>query len=197
METKKEGIWKLKDVIFVTMLCVVLGVVYLAAVYLISPLTAVFAPTGLSLLGTELIFGVWFMAPTLAAYIIQKPSVAIVAEVLASLVEVLLGNMYGPMVIVAGIIQGAGGEIVFAAGGYKKFDRRMVCLASVGCCITSFLWSFVRSGYGKLAVPLLAVMFLIRLVSSLIFSGVLSKAIGDGLARTGLLKGYALGRAHA
>lgn len=41
METKKEGIWKLKDVIFVTMLCVVLGVVYLAAVYLISPLTAV------------------------------------------------------------------------------------------------------------------------------------------------------------
>ena len=101
------------------------------------------------------------------------------------------------MVIVAGIIQGAGGEIVFAAGGYKKFDRRMVCLASVGCCITSFLWSFVRSGYGKLAVPLLAVMFLIRLVSSLIFSGVLSKAIGDGLARTGLLKGYALGRAHA
>lgn len=71
MENKKEGIWKLKDVIFVTMLCVVLGVVYLAAVYLISPLTAVFAPTGLSLLGTELIFGVWFMAPTLAAYILS------------------------------------------------------------------------------------------------------------------------------
>jgi len=39
-------------------------------------------------------------------------------------------------------------------------------------------------------------MFLIRLVSTLIFSGLITKAIGDGLAKTGLLKGYALGRAH-
>ena len=197
MKNKSAYSWRLQDIIFVAMLCVVFGVIYLGAVWLIVPLSAIFTPLGLSLAGTEMIFGIWFMAATLAPYIIQKPGVAIVAEVLAALIEVLLGNMYGPMVIVAGIIQGAGGEIVFAAGGYKKFDRRMVCLASVGCCITSFLWSFVRSGYGKLAVPLLAVMFLIRLVSSLIFSGVLSKAIGDGLARTGLLKGYALGRAHA
>ena len=47
-----------------------------------------------------------------------------------------------------------------------------------------------------LAVPLLIIMFLIRLVSTLIFSGLITKAIGDGLAKTGLLKGYALGRAH-
>ena len=93
--------WKLQDIIFVAMLCVVFGVVYLAAVYLISPLTAIFAPLGVSLLGTEMIFGIWFMAATLAAYILQKPGAAIIAEVLASLIEVLLGNMYGPMVIVA------------------------------------------------------------------------------------------------
>ena len=184
MNEKKEYGWKLQEIILVAMLCIVFGVVYLAGVYLASFLSTLLTPVGLAPLANELVFGVWFMASTLAAYILQKPGAAIVAEVLAALIEVLLGNMYGPMVIVAGIIQGAGGEIVFAAGGYKKFDRRMVCLASVGCCITSFLWSFVRSGYGKLA-------------SSLIFSGVLSKAIGDGLARTGLLKGYALGRAHA
>ena len=195
--TEKTNVWKLNDIILTAMICIVFGVIYLGGVYAIAIVDGLFAFTGLAKLGTEIIFGVWLMAATFAGYVIQKPGVAIVAEVLAALIEVLLGNMYGPMVIVAGIIQGAGGEIVFAAGGYKKFDRRMVCLASVGCCITSFLWSFVRSGYGKLAVPLLAVMFLIRLVSSLIFSGVLSKAIGDGLARTGLLKGYALGRAHA
>ena len=189
MNEKKEYGWKLQEIILVAMLCIVFGVVYLAGVYLASFLSTLLTPVGLAPLANALVFGVWFMASPLAAYILQHPG--------AALIEVLLGNMYGPMVIVAGIIQGAGGEIVFAAGGYKKFDRRMVCLASVGCCITSFLWSFVRSGYGKLAVPLLAVMFLIRLVSSLIFSGVLSKAIGDGLARTGLLKGYALGRAHA
>ena len=71
--------WKLQDIIFVAMLCVVFGVVYLAGVYLISPLTAIFAPLGVSLLGTEMIFGIWFMAATLAAYILQKPGAAIIA----------------------------------------------------------------------------------------------------------------------
>ena len=122
-------------------------------------------------LANEIVFGVWFMAAILAAYILQKPGVCIVAEVLAALIEVLLGNMYGPMVIVAGIVQGAGGEIVFALGRYRKFNTKMLYLAAAGCCVTSFLWSFVRSGYGQLAVPLLIIMFLIRLVSTLIFSG--------------------------
>ena len=31
----------------------------------------------------------------------------------------------------------------------------------------------------------------------MLFAGLLSKAIGDGLAKTGLLKGYALGRSRA
>ena len=189
--------WKLHEVIFVAMLCIVFGVVYLAGVYLASFLSTVLTPFGLAPLATEIVFGVWFMASTLAAYILQKPGVAIVSEVLAALIEVLMGNMYGPMVIVAGIIQGAGGEIVFAGWKYKRFDALTMNLAAAGCCITSFLWSFVRSGYGLLSVKLLIVMFLIRLVSSVLFAGVLCKLMGDGLAKTGLLKSYALGRANA
>ncbi|MCU6733861.1 ECF transporter S component [Diplocloster agilis] len=189
--------WKLHEVIFVAMLCIVFGVVYLAGVYLASFLSTVLTPFGLAPLANEIVFGVWFMASTLAAYILQKPGVAIVSEVLAALIEVLMGNMYGPMVIVAGIIQGAGGEIVFAGWKYKRFDALTMNLAAAGCCITSFLWSFVRSGYGLLSVKLLIVMFLIRLVSSVLFAGVLCKLMGDGLAKTGLLKSYALGRANA
>ena len=188
--------WKLQDIIFISLLCVVFGVIYLAGVWLIAPLSAIFTPMGLSLLGTEMIFGIWFMAATIAPYIIQKPGVAIVAEVLASLIEVLMGNMYGPMVIVAGIIQGAGAEIVFALWRYKRFDRTTMYLASVGCCITGFLWSFVRSGYGKLSVGLLILYFCVRMVSSLLFAGVICKKMADALAKTGLLKSYALGRSH-
>ena len=66
-------------------------------------------------------------------------------------------------------------------------------LASVGCCITGFLWSFVRSGYGKLSIGLLVLYFVIRLISSFFFSVVLCKLMGDALAKTGLLKSYALG----
>lgn len=193
---KRENVWTLKDVIFVTMLCVVFGVVYLGGVYLASFIGTALAPMGLSMIGNELVFGVWFMAATLAAYIIQKPTVAVAAEVLSALIEVLMGNMYGPIVIVSGIVQGAGAEIAFAAFRYRRFDGRTMYLAAAGCCVTSFLWSFVRSGYGKLSLGLLAVCFLIRLVSSLLFSGLLCRRMGDALAKTGLLKGYALGRGN-
>ncbi len=118
MEAKKNG-WKLKEIILTAMICIVFGVAYLAAVYLASMIAAALTPAGLSPLGNELVFGVWFMAATLTGYILQKPGAALIAEVTASVIEVLLGNWFGPIVIVSGLIQGAGAELVFAAHGYK------------------------------------------------------------------------------
>lgn len=192
----KDG-WKLQEVIFVAMLCVVFGVVYLAATYLSTGLVAVFTPMGIGPMGYEVVFGVWFMVSTLAPYIIQRPGVAIVSEIIAAVIEVLLGNMFGPMVIVTGIVQGVGAEAAFAIGRYKSYTMRDMLLASVLCCVVSFLWSFIRSGYLAFSVPVLVLFFVVRLVSSVVFAGLLSKAIGDGLAKTGLIKGYALGRSRA
>lgn len=192
---KKNG-WKLKEIILAAMICIVFGVVYLAGVYLASFIATALTPVGLAPLGNEIVFGVWFMAATLAGYILQKPGAAIVSEVIAAVIEVLLGNWFGPMVIVAGIIQGAGAELVFAAKHYKKFSGNIMYLAAAGSCVTSFLWSFVRSGYGKFSIPFLVLLFVVRLVSSLLFSGFLCKLLGDSLAKTGLLKGYELGRNH-
>ena len=69
-------------------------------------------------------------------------------------------------------------------------------LAAFLCCVISFVWSFVRSGYGELAFGLLVLFFVIRLVSSVVFCDVICKVVADRLAGTGLLKGYALGRSH-
>ena len=63
--------WKLQEIILVAMLCIVFGVVYLAGVYLASFLSTLLTPVGLAPLANELVFGVWFMASTLAAYILQ------------------------------------------------------------------------------------------------------------------------------
>ena len=190
----KKYEWKLQDVIMVSLLCVVFGVVYLAAVYLAAFLRTVFTPFGLAPLANELVFGIWLMAATIAAYIIQKPTVAVIAEILAAVIEVMLGNWFGPMVIVAGFIQGLGAELVFAVYKYERFDMTTMLLAAAGSCITSFAWSFVRSGYGNYSLGLLVVFFIVRMISTLIFAGVLSKTMGDGLAKTKLLKGYAIGR---
>lgn len=196
-KTAAKGGWKLQEVIFVAMLCVVFGVVYLTATYLSTGLVAVFTPMGIGPMGYEVVFGVWFMVSTLAPYIIQRPGVAIVSEIIAAVIEVLLGNMFGPMVIVTGIVQGVGAEAAFAIGRYKSYTMRDMLLASVLCCVVSFLWSFIRSGYLAFSVPVLVLFFVVRLVSSVVFAGLLSKAIGDGLAKTGLIKGYALGRSRA
>ena len=196
-KTAAKGGWKLQEVIFVAMLCVVFGVVYLAATYLSTGLVAVFTPMGIGPMGYEVVFGVWFMVSTLAPYIIQRPGVAIVSEIIAAVIEVLLGNMFGPMVIVTGIVQGVGAEAAFAIGRYKSYTMRDMLLASVLCCVVSFLWSFIRSGYLAFSVPVLVLFFVVRLVSSVVFAGLLSQAIGDGLAKTGLIKGYALGRSRA
>ena len=79
--------WQLKDILMVGIVSVFFAVVYLGAVYLSIPLTTALTPFGLAPLGNEIIFGVWFMASTFAAYVLQKPGVAIVSEMLAALIE--------------------------------------------------------------------------------------------------------------
>lgn len=192
--TKKNFSWSLNEIILVSMICIVFGVVYLGAVYLMSVVESALAFTGLTKLGTEVIFGIWFMAATLAGYILQKPGVAIIAETIASVIEVLLGNWFGPMVIVTGIVQGLGAEAVFAAGRYKKFQGPIMYFAAIGCTVTSFLWSFVRSGYLQFQLWVILVYFVVRVISSCLFAGLICKKIGDGLKSTGLLKAYELGK---
>jgi energy-coupling factor transport system substrate-specific component len=186
--------WKLRDVVMVALLSILFAVVYLGAVYFALFLGSILAPVGLAPLGNEIVCGVWFMASTLAAYVLQKPGVALVAEVLAALIEMCLGSMYGPLLFVSGILQGAGAEAAFALTRYKKFDLATMCLAAAGSCVVSFLWEYFRYGFGLLDTRLLAAMFVVRLASSVFFSGVLCKLAGDTLAGTGLLKSYALGK---
>ena len=132
---KKTNSWKLKEIIMVAMICIVFGVVYLAGVYLSSFIAAALTPAGLSPLGNEIVFGVWFMAATLAGYILQKPGAAVVAEVIAAVIEVLLGNWLGPMVIVAGIIQGAGADC-----SLPVFQLSPSILHYIFCILT-FIWA--------------------------------------------------------
>ena len=190
----KKNTLTLQDVIMVSILSVVLGVVYLGVVYFSTTLVGFFTPMGIGSMGHEIVFGIWLMAATFAAYIIQKPGVAVITEVLAAVIEVLLGNFFGPMVIISGIVQGLGAELVFAGYRYKKWDHETVYLAAIGTCITSFIWSFIRSGYGKLSLPIILLFFVVRMISTLIFAGYIPIKLVDKLAEMKLLKSYAVGK---
>lgn len=191
---KRTYEWKLKDILMVGIAGVLFAVVYLGMVYLGTALTTALTPFGLGILGYEPIYGVWFMAATFTTYVIRKPGVGIIAEMLAALLEVLMGNMFGPIIFISGFIQGLGSELGFAAFGYRRFNMGTMALASVGCTVLSFLWTGLRSRYWTLAPWLVLTIFAVRLVSSLLFCGVGCKLLADGLAKSGILRGYALGQ---
>lgn len=194
MKNKKTMQWKLNDVILVGVIGVVFSVIYLAVLHLGQLLQVLLAPWGLSPFAYEIVYGIWFSAATLAAYIMQKPGVAFVSEVLASFLELLMGNIGGPLVVIAGILQGLGTELGFAVFKYRKFDFLSMSISGVFAAIITFLWGFVQAGYALLKPSLLIAMLAVRILSAVVFSGLLSKLIGDGVAKTGVLKSYPLGK---
>ncbi|MDO4175464.1 MAG: ECF transporter S component [Eubacteriales bacterium] len=188
--------WKLKDILMVGIIGVLFSFVFLGANYLGALLIAALTPFGLSALGYEPIYGLWFMAAIFASYIIQKKGVGIVAEMIASLIEVLLGSMFGPMVFLTGFVQGFGCELGFIITRYKRFDTLPIVLGSVFCAIFSYIENYFVYGYYMYSTSIVIAMVLIRIMSAIIF-GLVAKALADGLAKAGVLRGYALGMKQA
>jgi energy-coupling factor transport system substrate-specific component len=153
---------------------------------------AAFGPVGL-----DVVYGIWFTSSITAAYIIRKPGIAFAAEMLAALGEVLLGTPAGVGVFIGAAIQGIGCEAIFAATRWKKYNTTVLILAGMGASVTSFIYNYVAYGYSKFPVSMLAMMLAIRLVSGAILTGVLGKLIEDGLAATGALSSFPLGRERA
>ncbi len=191
----KEYKWKLRDVILMAILGVVFAAVYLAVFYGGTALSTALTPLGLSAFGFEVIYGIWFMAATLSAYIIRKPGAALAAEVLASVVELLMGNSGGLTVVLTGVIQGLGAELVFACFRYKRWDFLSMSLAGMACAALIFCYELYYLSYYLLAPGMLIAQLAVRFVSAAVFSGVICKLVGDGLAKTGALKSYAAGAA--
>lgn len=186
--------WKLKDIIMICLFSVVFSFVYLGMVYFSEFLATLLTPFGLAPFAYEIVYGTWFMASTFVPYVVQKAGVAIVSETISALLEVLMGSIFGPIVILFGIVQGAGAEIVFAKDRYKDFSMKNMCLASLGACIASFIWGYVRGGFHKYSALYLLAMFIVRALSSVLFAGILAKKLGDKLAKTGVLSDYRLGK---
>jgi len=191
----KTAKWELKDIIMMAILGVIFSAVYLAVFDLGMVIYTAGAASGLSNYAFEIIYGVWFMASTVAAYIIRKPGVAFLCEVLASVVELMMGNSGGLTVVLTGIIQGAGAEAAFALFRYKKWDLVSMTLAGIFSAICIFIYELFYLDYLHLAPVLLITQPLVRFVSAFVFAGLLSKLACDGLARTGVVRSYALGQA--
>lgn len=184
-----RSVWTLRETLIVAALGAVFGVMYLGWVQVWLVLQAIFGPVTM-----DVVMGFWFIVSIIAAAIIRKPGAALVSEVLAAAIQVLLGSPAGLLLLLTGLVQGAGAEAVFAATRWRRYTLPVLMAAGMGAAVFSFAYTWVRFDYGSLAPGLLVAMFVLRLASGALLGGLLGHLIVRGLYRTGVLSGLAIDR---
>ena len=191
--TEKRGI-RLQDVLLIAMIGLIFSIVYMLVLNLGMALQVALTPLGLGVLAFEIVYGIWFMAATVAASIIRKPLVAFSAEFLAAVLELLLGNPGGMMVVITGLIQGAGGELGYLLFGYKKWRLGAAILSAITSALVTMLQTLYIGGYAGLSPGMILAMLGVRIASAVFFTGVVGYGLTQGLARTGVLRSYPIGQ---
>jgi energy-coupling factor transport system substrate-specific component len=185
----------LKDLVLIVVLGVVFGFLYWALVQAWTGLSILLGPAGD--LAQHVLLGGWLLVAPIAVAIVRTRFAGILAEVLASVIEVVfLGSAVGPMLILAAAIQGAGSELPFAVRRYTSFGWGSYALS--GLLGAGFVFVFSAFRYGWYGQDLFFIRLGIQLASGVILGGLLAKVIVDALAKTGVVDNYAIGRAlHA
>ncbi len=183
----KEALWTLRETLVIAVLGGVFAVLYIGWVQVWLIAQAIFGTVTM-----DVVMGFWFIVSIVAAAIIRKPGVAIASEVLAAGVEILLGSPSGLLLLVTGMIQGAGAELVFGMTRWRNYSLPVLMAAGASAAIFSFAYTWVRFDYGALQPSLLVAMFLLRCLSGALLGGLLGYVIVEALYKTGALAGLAI-----
>ncbi|MBQ1419791.1 MAG: ECF transporter S component [Aeriscardovia sp.] len=182
--------WRVVDISTASSLAVASGIVFWVADFLpFSALQALLPGLG------GLLNGLWLFAGPLSAIIVRKPGSALYCELLASILEALMGNIYGgASVIIPGFFEGLGAEIIFALFFYRVWNIWAVCLSSMlsgfFCWAESFLTDLQAI---SLSGPYGLSYLLFTLLSSLL-TGIGTWYLYKAIARTGALDRFKSGR---
>ncbi len=143
--------------------------------------------------------GIWLIGGVIGGLVIRKPGAALLVEVVAAIVSMLLGNVWGVSTLLSGIVQGLGAELIFAVFLYRRFGVWVAALAGAGAGIAAWIFELF---YGDSPNILKTVEFnLIYLgtvvISGVVLAGVVGWLLVRALAKTGALSRFASGREQA
>lgn len=181
--------WAMRDIVLVVVLGVVFGFLYWALVQGWLWLSVVTGPFGD--LTQHVLLGGWLLVAPLAVAIVRRPFAGVLAEIIASVVEVVfLGSAVGPLLILAAALQGVGSELPFAFGRYRRFGWARYALSGLLGAGLVFFYSALR--FGWYGTDLFTARLGLQLLSGLLLGGLLAKVIVDALVRTGVLDNFAI-----
>lgn len=134
----------------------------------------------------EIVYGMWFLAPTLVFLLIRKPGVALIAEIAAAHVAILFGSEWGIQLVMYGVLQGLGAELVFAAFRYRKFSGAVAALAGIGAAVGSLIPDIYYGYVADYETWLLIAKYAMRALSSAVIAGYLAFALAKAVEATGV-----------
>ncbi len=184
--------WRVVDIVTAAVLGSVLGVVFLlwnqvgyAAFTALDTLTP-----GVG----GIVSGVWFLGGPVGALVIRKPGAAIFVEALAATVSMALGSQWGAEAFVAGLMQGAGAELAFAAFRYRRFTPGVAALSGGLAATAAMILEGVTSGNFAKSPLFNLIYWSTSITSGIIIAGLGGYLLVRALAKTGALNRFAAGR---
>ena len=138
--------------------------------------------------------GIWLIGGVLGGLIIRKPGAALYVELLAAIVSALVGNQWGIETIYSGLAQGLGAELVFLAGGYRRFGVVTAMLAGAAAGLAAWTLELFLSGNLQKSAEFLFLYLGTVVVSGAILAGLLGWIVVRALAATGALNRFGAGR---
>lgn len=142
-------------------------------------------------IATSTIVGLYMIYGLLAYYIIRKPGTAVITYSIGALVQSFIGSAYGlASIIVAALCYMVVLEGLCWITRYKRWNLTFMLIAGAALVPLWFVFAAQMFGYTAWGWPVLISAFVTRVISGAVLCGWLTKVLGDGLIRTGLLKRY-------
>lgn len=187
---RSSGRWRTVDVVVASVIAVAGGVVFWAWDQLWDTTSAAFAAFPPA---HAVIYGVWLAPGVVGGLVIRKPGAALYTELVASVVEALLGSAWGLSVVAYGVAQGLAPELIFALFAYRSWRLPVSvaagALAGVAAAILDLIYY-----YGTWRADWKLAYVLLVMASAAVVAGVLGWLLVRALARTGVLQPFASGR---
>lgn len=179
--------WSVRETVTLAIIGVAFAFLYLGWVQVWLVLQAVLGP-----LTMDVLMGFWFSGSIFAAWLIRKPGAAFGTAMLTVIVQIIAGNPSGAVLLLTGLVQGAGSEVPFMLTRWKRYSWPVLIASGACTSVFSFVYTWFRFSYWELAGGLVLAMFVIRLISGMLLGGVLGRLLAGAVHRTGVTSGLAV-----
>lgn len=184
--------WRGIDLIVGAVLAVALGVAFWGWDTFLYPFVdtaaKAYVPIG------SLVLGVWLLPAVAGALLIRRPGAALYVELIAATVEALLGNKWGLMVMLSGLLQGLGVELAMMLWRSRRFDTTAAVLGGMLAAVLEIglyeWWSYVP----ELAWVHKLVYLAFGMLSGAVIAGLGGAALVRALAGTGAVDAFPPGQ---